>query len=161
MYIWSMWRHSFAFLIQVSSFESLYLYPNRHKMRDILSVCTVTLIGVYLHCPMKDRKNRILRIVMSDDDDIYDICKNYDMYIYIYIYVYICTYIIFFHIPITFLHVHIIFFRILLVLCCIILYMVVCFVCFCLIVYTMYSYCYICSVLCILFHCAVLCTVCV
>jgi len=58
-------------------------------MRDILSVCTVTLIGVYLHCPMKDRKNRILRIVMSDDDDIYDICKNYDMYIYIYMYIYV------------------------------------------------------------------------
>jgi len=35
------------------------------------------------------------------------------------------------------------FFHILLVLFCINVYMVVCFVCFCLILYIMYSYCYI------------------
>jgi hypothetical protein len=48
-------------------------------------------------------------------------------------------------------------FRILLVLFCIIVYKVVCFVCFCLILYIMYSYSFVCSVLCVLFHCAVLC----
>jgi hypothetical protein len=52
-------------------------------------------------------------------------------------------------------------FRILSVLFCIIVYMVVCFVCFCLILYTMYSYCYVCFVLGILFQCAVLYIVCV
>jgi hypothetical protein len=53
------------------------------------------------------------------------------------------------------------FFHIPLVLLCVSVYMVACFVCFCLILYIMYSYCYVCSVLCILFRCVVLCTVCV
>ena len=51
------------------------------------------------------------------------------------------------------------YFSIFLCLSCVILCMVVCFVCFCLILKIMYSYCYVCSILCILFHCVVLCTV--
>ena len=53
------------------------------------------------------------------------------------------------------------FFHVLLVLLCIIVYMVACFVCFYSILYNMYSYCYVCSVLGILFHCVVPCIVCV
>jgi len=53
------------------------------------------------------------------------------------------------------------FFHILLVLFCVIVYMVVCFVCFSLILRIMYSYCYARSVLGIVFHCAVVCIVCV
>ena len=51
------------------------------------------------------------------------------------------------------------FFHILLVLLCITVYMVLCFVCFYLLLYIMYSYCYVCSVLGNVFHCVVLCIV--
>ena len=50
-------------------------------------------------------------------------------------------------------------FYIILVLLCIIVYMVVCFVCFYLILYIVHSYCYVCSILGIVFHCVVPCIV--
>jgi len=51
------------------------------------------------------------------------------------------------------------FFHILLVLFCIIVYLVACFVYLYLILYIIYSYCYLCSVLGIVFHCVALCIV--
>jgi len=50
-------------------------------MRETLPVCIVNIIGIYKRCPMKDRNNRMLGIVMSYVDD--DCFKNM-IYIYIY-----------------------------------------------------------------------------
>jgi len=56
------------------------------------------------------------------------------------------------------------FFHILLVLFCVTVHIIECFVCFCLILYKLslkYTYCYVYSVLGILLHCFVPCIICV
>jgi hypothetical protein len=77
-------------------------------MRNIVPVCIVNLTGVYKHCPMKDRNNRILGIVTSDGDDY--IFKKI-LYICITFFLILIT---LFHILFTFLCIHIKFFHILL-----------------------------------------------